>query len=193
MLGGPLVGVGIFLVVAVLLGWGLTKLFNVQLAGTLQDAQTSQLDHGFDPDTVYILQRDLFVGRTTAMAIVLYPSRDDLPPGTPNRRYTPTLAQYHADPAAYPDIAAVIPAGTRVQFPDVSVDLGNTQTAIHLDTVILDGRYAGQHVTAYHLEAEETTPDGGTRVVPRADLLRPETDAPDPSAHADEPIQSLAP
>ncbi|MFI4859714.1 MAG: hypothetical protein ACIAXF_03415 [Phycisphaerales bacterium JB063] len=193
MFGGPMLGVAAFLVVAVLLGWGLTKLFNLQLASTVQDATQSAVENGFGADTVYTLQRGLLVGQTTGRVMLLYPSRDDLPPATPNRRFTPTLAQFEADPAKYPDIAAIIPAGTRVQFPGMTIDLDNRQTAVHLDAVILDGPYAGQHVTAIYLETREGTPNGGQRVVPRTDLLTPEPADPAPSADPDEPIQSVAP
>ncbi|MEM9416335.1 MAG: hypothetical protein AAGA29_12800 [Planctomycetota bacterium] len=198
MLGGPLLGVAAFLVVAVLLGWGLTKLFNLQLAGTVHQANEVEIDQGFEPDTVYILQRDLLLGHTTARELVLFPGRDDLPANAPNRRFVPTLAEYRNDPSKYEAIVAVIPASTRVQFIGLTIDSHNRQTDVHVRTHLLDGEHAGLHVTGQHLEQSGTSEAGHRRIEPRADLLIAEApqadrDAPPPSAAPDEPIQSEAP
>ena len=113
MLGGPILGVAVFLIAAFLLGWGLISLLNIQIDGVVQDTTASDLDIRFDTDAVYIVQQDLLLGMNKdAQQVMLYPDYDALPPGTPNRRYIPRVADYRADPGneKYADTLGIVAA-----------------------------------------------------------------------------------
>jgi len=196
MLGGPILGVAVFLIAAFLLGWGLISLLNIQIDGAVRDSAVSDLDDRFDPDVVYIVQQDLLLGlNRDAQAVMLYPDFDGLPAGTPNRRYIPRVADYLADPghADYKDTLGVVAAGTRVRFERLTEDAGNRQTRYVVHTVVLDGEHADIHARGMFLETVTAGDDGRRVVAPREDLFRavdvPIGEADEPAA-ADEPIQS---
>lgn len=200
MLGGPVLGVALFLVIAVLLGWGLVSILNIQLDGTTREGGSGAIDDRFDTDAVYILQRDLLLGiNAGGDQVFLYPDYDGLPTGTPNRRYTPRVADYLADPgkAEFSDVLGVVEAGTRVRFLRLIEDAGNLQTRFLVDTLVLDGTHEGIHARGMFLESIAADSEGGPIVSPREDLFlkQPNAESADDNASAArvEPIQSHGP
>ena len=196
MLGGPILGVAVFLIAAFLLGWGLISLLNIQLDGAAQDGGARDLDSRFDTEAVYIVQRDMLLGvNQDANAVMFYPDYDALPSGTPNRRYIPRVGDYLADPgnAEYADTLGVIVAGTRIRFERLAEEPTNRQARFIVHTLILDGEHEGIHARGMFLETQ-TPGDAGQRIVsPREDLFQPADATPaqgDESAATDEPIQS---
>ena len=192
MLGGPILGVAVFLIAAFLLGWGLISLLNIQIDGVVQDTTASDLDIRFDTDAVYIVQQDLLLGMNKdAQQVMLYPDYDALPPGTPNRRYIPRVADYRADPGneKYADTLGIVAAGTRVRFERLDEEPGNRQARFHAHTLILDGEHEGIHAQGMFLESTTADEEGRRVVAPREDLFQvaDETDA------SAEPIQSAVP
>ena len=196
MLGGPVLGVLVFLLIAVLLGWGLISALDVQLDNTVQDAAATDITHRFEPSHVYVLKQDLLLGVTThadpTRAIVLFPDRDGLPRDTLNRRLVPRLAEVRDTPSRYPDILGIVEAGTRVRFTRLIHDAHNRQTPYIAELVFLDGPFADQTVTGLHLEeAQPGASEGeGVLLVPRADLFRAEPTGEGETADGDQPIQS---
>ncbi len=196
MLGGPVLGVLVFLLVAVLLGWGLISALDVQLGTTVQDATTADVTHRFEPGRVYVLEQDLLLGVTThadpTRAVVLFPDRDGLPRDTLNRRLVPLLADAKNDPGRYPDILGIVEAGTRIRFSRLIHDAHNRQTPYIAELVLLDGPFAEQTVTGLHLEAEASggSEGGGVVLVPRPDLFREVPAAEGETGATDQPIQS---
>ena len=176
MFGGPWLGVLAFILIAVGLGWGLTKLFQGMSDQTRQSLDAEQLDHGFDPDVAYTLKHDLLIGVRTGGDAVLVPFKDEMPRNTPGRYTWPTRDQYSADPEAYRkshDLVGIVEAGTRVQFVEVIEDHDNSQTHILVMTRLLTGPYAQKTpVLGMHLESADTDDEtGATRYVPRLDLF----------------------
>lgn len=190
MLGGPWLGVIAFLVVAVALGWGLTKVFQAMLDQTALTLEAETLDHGFDPDATYITRKDLLLGvNSDSSVVMLVPGRDDLPNSAPGRRRWPTTAQYKDDPDTYKAyMIGIVEQGTRVQFVEVIDDPTNMQSRITVMTRVLDGPHQNtQTYTGVHLESADTDGEGGyERCEPRADLF--ELVPPEPG-----PVQSPAP
>lgn len=182
MLGGPWLGVIAFVVVAVALGWGLISLFNMQLGQATHTMSMEELEHGFDPDVVYALKRDLLLGYTADGREVLFPGKNDLPQHAPGRRSSATIADYKANPSAFPDLIGVIERTTRVRFVEVIDDRDNPQTRVLLRVELIDGPFArARPVLGMHLESADTDPDTGEkRYVPRPDLFQPVGPAPGP-------------
>jgi len=176
MIGGPWLGVIAFLIVAVALGWGLTKLFQGMLEHTTQTLDTQELDHGFDLGGVYLTQKDLLIGRRSYGDLVVAPGAEDLPPGTPGKHHWPTTTEYRAaaDPARdYPDLDGLIERRTPVQFVEVIEDADNAQTRVLVRLVVMDGPFAAEKpVLGMHLESADTNPETGEkRYQPRGDLF----------------------
>lgn len=176
MFGGPWLGLIVFIVIAVGLGWGLTKLFTGMSDQARQSIDADQLDHGFEPDVAYTLKQDLLIGVRTGGDAVLVPFKDDMPRSAPGRYTWPTREQYLADPQAYReshDLVGIVEQGTRVQFVEVIEDPGNPQTHILIMTRLLTGPYAQTTpVLGMHLESADTGDEtGATRYAPRADLF----------------------
>lgn len=192
MFGGPLLGVAVFLAIAVGIGWGLTKLFQSMLDQTVQTLETQTLDHGFNPDTVYLTQKEMLIGRRSYGDLVIAPGKEDLPPNAPSRHYWPTTQQYRAsaDPGKdYPDLVGLIERNTPVRFVEVIDDRDNAQTRVLVKVQVLDGPFAqAQPVLGMYLESADKDPESGEeRYDPRADLFKrfkPEV-RPDPT-----PVQS---
>jgi len=195
MFGGPWLGVLAFLVVAIALGWGLTKLFQSMLDQTAQTLSADELDHGFDPDAIYLTRRGLLIGRRSFGDRVLAPGKEELPPNAPGRHHWPTIGQYRASARPredYPDLLGLIERGTRVRLVEVIDDRDNAQTRLLVKVRVLDGPFASEKpVLGMYLESADTEEDTGqTRYEPRADLFErlrpasppvesPETDAPE--------------
>lgn len=185
MLGGPWLAVVVFIVIAIGLGWGLISLLQQQLAGDRQRIDIGQFDHGFDPDAVYTLKRDMIVGYLADGRIVLLPERDDLPSGTPGRRSAASVEDLRNNPDDFPDLAGVVQAGTAVRFTQVIDDRANPQTRILVLTELLNGPYARKDpILGMHLESVSRDEASGVRrYEPRDDLF-------EPIAAADGPVQS---
>lgn len=178
MFGGPLLGVAAFLIIAVGIGWGLTKMFQGMLDQTAQTLQADELDHGFAPDTVYLTQKELFLGKRSGNDTVLLPAKEDLPPHTPNRGFIPTTAQYRksSNPQAdYPDLLGIVERNTPVRFVQVIDDRNNAQTRLLVMVQIIDGPFAqADPVLGMHLESADTDAQTGERrYVPHPDLFAP--------------------
>lgn len=176
MLGGPWLGLLVFIVIAIGLGWGLTKLFQGMADQTRLTLDAEQLDHGFEPDVAYVLKRDLLIGVRTGGDPVIVPFKEDMPRNTPGRYTWPTSEQYAANPDAYReshDLVGIIEQGTRVQFIEAIEDHDNAQTHLLIKTRLLTGAYAQTAaVLGMHLESADTEDEtGATRYVPRADLF----------------------
>jgi len=176
MFGGPWLGVIIFIVIAVGLGWGLTKLFQGMADQTRQTLASEQLAHGFDSAKRYTLKHDLLLGVRAGGDIALVPFKDDLPRHAPGRYTWPAAEQYAEDTEAYNtshSLIGVVRAGTQVQFVEVIDDMDNPQTRILVMTRLLTGPYARQTaVLGMHLESADTDEQtGATRYVPREDLF----------------------
>lgn len=195
MFGGPWLGVLAFLVVAVLLGWGLTKLYQAMLDQTTQTLSADDMDHGFEIGAVYLTKKDLLIGRRSLGDLVLAPGRDDLPPNAPSRRYWPTIAQYRAssEPAKdFPDLLGLIERGTRLRLVEVIDDRDNAQTRVLVKVQVLDGPFAAEKpVLGLHLESADTDPETGRkRYEPRAELFEPLQPPTPPVESADNPRQT---
>lgn len=176
MFGGPWLGVLVFIVIAIGLGWGLTKLFQGMTAQTRQVLDAEQLDHDFDPNVAYRIKRDLLVGMRAGGDPVLVPFKEDMPRGVPGRYTWPTSEQYAEEPDAYNDshdLIGIVEAGTQIQFVEVIEDIDNPQTRLLVKTRLLTGRHARKvPVLGMHLESADTDVEtGSTRYVPRRDLF----------------------
>ena len=195
MLGGPVLGVLVFLLVAVLMVWGLTSLIGLQLDAGVRDAKSAKIEHRFDPSRVYVLQRGLLLGLTSDRQVVVFPARDDLPRDAPHRRRVPTIADYRAQPDQHPDLLGVVTPGTRVRFTRLVHDAHHRQTPILAGVLILDGEHEGTQATGLHLELEEQahTGDDAQLLVPRPDLFLAEAGPPEAAEAVTQPIQSPSP
>lgn len=176
MFGGPWLGVLVFILLAVGLGWGLTKLFQGMSDHTRQTLDHEQLDHGFDPNVAYTLQHDLLIGVRAGGDAVLVPFKDEMPRSAPGRYTWPTRQQYTDDPEAYRmshSLVSIVEAGTRIQFVEVIEDHNNPQTHLLVMTRLLTGPHAQETpVLGMHLESADTDDEtGATRYVPRTDLF----------------------
>lgn len=176
MFGGPWLGVLVFIVIAIGLGWGLTKLLQGMTEQTRQTLDAEQLIHGFDPDVAYVLKHDLLLGVRTGGDVVIVPFKDDMPRSAPGRYSWPTAKQYADDPGGHNethDLVGIVEAGTKLQFVEVIEDIDNPQTRIFVRTRLLSGRYARKTpVLGMHLESADIDDEtGATRYVPRADLF----------------------
>jgi len=188
MFGGPWLGVLVFIVIAIGLGWGLISLLQQQLDSAAQSASQGQLDHDFAFDKAYQLKRDLMLGYLADGRIALLPGRSDLPRGAPGRRAAPSIDELRANPAQYPEHIGVVDAGTKLQFVELIDDRSNQQTRVLVMTRLLTGPYARQTpVLGMHLESTDTDEQADTkRYTPRRDLFElVETKA--------SPVQSPAP
>ncbi len=186
MIGGPWLGAALFLVIAVGLGWGLTKLFRSQLSAATQSLNEAELDHGFDPDAVYTLKRPLILGYLSDGRKALFPAREDLPANAPGRRSAARIAELRESIDNFPDLIGVVDEQTPVRFVEVIDDRDNPQTRVLVMVRLLDGPYAQRTpVVGMHLESADTV-EGETeataRYVPRSDLFQ-----------ARAPVQSPAP
>lgn len=171
MFGGPFLGVLVFIVIAIGLGWGLISLFQGMVDHTAQDISQGEFDHGFDPDVAYVLQRDLVLGYLADGRIVLLPGREDLPPGTPGKRSAVSIDELRNSPADHPEHIGIVTASTAVRFIEVIDDRDNQQTRVLVMTRLLNGPYARKTpVLGMHLESVDSESEG-TRYVPRADLF----------------------
>lgn len=168
-----MLGVLVFVVVAIGLGWGLVRLFQARLDQTTHTLHGAELDHGFDPDVVYTLKRDLLLGYLADGRVVLLPGRDDLPRHAPGRRSAARVEDVRANPEDFPDLIGVVERNTAVRFVEVIDDRENPQTRILLRAELLGGRYARpQPVLGMHLESVDTGGEGDSRrYVPRPDLF----------------------
>ena len=177
MVGGPWLGVAVFLIIAVGLGWGLTKLFQSQLSQASQSLNEAELNHGFDPDTVYTLKRPLILGYLSDGRKTLFPAREDLPVNAPGRRSAARIAELRGSIDNFPDLIGVVNEQTRVRFVEVIDDRDNPQTRVMVMVRLLDGPYAQRApVLGMHLESADTVEGGAeatTRYVPRPDLFQP--------------------
>jgi len=175
MIGGPWLGVLAFVVVAIGLGWGLISLFNMQLGQATHTMSQDEIAHGFEPNVVYTLKRDLLLGYTADGREVLFPGKNDLPRHAPGRRSSATIAAYRDNPSAFPDLIGVAERNTRVRFVEVIDDRDNPQTRVLLRVELIDGPLArARPVLGMHLESADTDPDTGEkRYVPRPDLFQP--------------------
>jgi len=173
MFGGPWLGVIVFIVIAIGLGWGLISVLQQQLDHAAQTASQAELDHAFDPGAAYLLKQDLMLGYLADGRIALLPGRDELPPDTPGKRSTASIDELRASPENYPDLIGVVEAGTKVQFVEVIDDRGNPQTRILVMTRLVSGTYARDTpVLGMHLESTDTDVEtGDTRYMPRSDLF----------------------
>jgi hypothetical protein len=173
MFGGPWLGVIVFVIIAIGLGWGLISLLQQQLKTDSQSAHSGAFEHDFEPEQAYQLKRDLMLGYLADGRIVLLPGREDLPPGTTGRRTAPSIAEYRENPNNFPEHIGVVDAGTRVQFVEVIDDRSNPQTRILVMTRLLTGTYARETpVLGMHLESTDTDEEtGNKRYGPRSDLF----------------------
>lgn len=177
MFGGPWLGVIAFVVIAIGLGWGLTKLFQGMIDHTRETLQAQDLAHAFEDDVAYALQKDLLIGKRASGDPVLVPFKEDMPRGAPGRYTWPTQADYTSDPAAYNkshDLVGPAERGTLVQFVEVIEDHDNAQTRVLVMTRLLTGPYARKNpVLGMYLETTDTDEaTGQRRYVPRPDLLK---------------------
>lgn len=175
MFGGPWLGIIVFVVIAIGLGWGLTMLFRGMIDHTHQITSESDFDHGFDADKPYTLKRDLVLGfRVGGDDVALVPFKEDLPRGAPGRYTWPTATQFAEDPEGFKKSHALIgavAAGTQVQFVEVIDDRDNQQTRVLVMTRLLNGPYARKTaVLGLHLESVDSDAEA-TRYVPRPDLF----------------------
>lgn len=175
MIGGPWLGVTVFVLIAIGLGWGLIQLFEQMVDQTTQTLSKAEFDHGFDPEVVYTLKRDLLVGYLADGRQTLLPGKEDLPRGVPGRRSAATLEAFRKSPDDYPDLIGIVERKTRVRFVEVVDDRDNPQTRVLVMVRLLDGPYARQRpVVGLHLESADT-PEGSEkpRYIPRPDLFEP--------------------
>ena len=174
MFGGPFLGVFVFIVIAIGLGWGLISLFQGMVDHTAEVVDQSELDHGFDPDVAYVLKHDLVLGLRAGGDVVLVPFKNDLPRDAPGRYTWPTAQQYADNPSGYMashGLTGIVKAGTAVRFVEVIDDRDNQQTRILVLTRLLNGPYARKTpVLGMHLESVDSDAEA-TRYVPRADLF----------------------
>jgi len=182
MFGGPMLGVAAFLVVAILLGWGLISLLQGRLNASRQTLDQSEFAHGFDPETVYLTQHAMLLGYSSEMMPTLVPGKEDLPRDAKGRRAWPTIQQYRDDPGSYPDLEGVVERHTRVQFVEVIDDPTNGQTRILVMVRLLDGPYAGPTtIRGMYLESADIDAESGQRrYMPREELFVPVNPPPSP-------------
>lgn len=202
MFGGPAVGVAVFVIIAILLGWGLISLFGAMLDQTQRELSESGGDHGFVAGGVYLTDKPMLLGYLADGRVVLFPDRADLPAHARGRRTAPTVAGYRADPDASVDLIGVLEQGTAIRVEEVIEDADNAQTRLLVRVVVLDGPFAEQSALGLHLEARSTDPQTGRpRYDPRPELLIPAkpADRPDPlqstdgESVPDEPIADPSP
>lgn len=171
MIGGPWLGLIVFIIIAIGLGWGLISLLQQQLSSNAHSSSTEQFDHGFNPDAIYTLKRDLVLGYLADGRIVLLPGRNDLPKSAPGRRSAVSVQEFRDNPQDHTEHIGVAEAGTRVQFVEVIDDRNNPQTRILVLTRLLTGPYAhttpvvGMHLESADAESEQR------RYVPRPELF----------------------
>lgn len=181
MFGGPWLGIAVFVLVAVGLGWGVHWFFKqARLADTTNTTGTQQTRamQAFDPDSVYLLKQDLLLGYTANGLPTLFPARDELPAHAYGRRSVPTIQQARAmtpDQLKQRDLKGVVVPGTPVRFVELIDDPDNAQTRILLQAVILQGPHAHPRpVLGMHLESADTDEaTGAKRYAPREDLFTP--------------------
>lgn len=177
MFGGPWLGVIVFILIAVILGWGLTKLFQGMVSQTQQTMSADAFEHGFDATRAYMLKRDLVLGVRAGGDVALVPFKDDLPRSAPGRYAWPTAEDYAKDPMAFETshgLIGIVASGTHVQFVEVIDDRDNAQTRILVMTRLLTGPYArNTPVLGMHLESADIDEQTGRpRYVPRSDLFQ---------------------
>lgn len=176
MFGGPWLGLIAFIVIAIGLGWGLTKLFQGMIDHTRETLEAEDLAHAFEDDVAYALQKDMLIGRRASGDPVLVPFKEDMPRGAPGRYTWPTQADYANDTEAYSkshDLVGLAKQGTLVQFVEVIEDHDNAQTRVLVMARLLTGPYARKTpVLGMYLEKTDTDEvTGQRRYVPRADLF----------------------
>lgn len=183
MIGGPWLGIAVFVVIAIGLGWGVHWFFEqAQSASDFSTSTEQRIDdkpkHDFDPDTVYQLKQPLLVGFTSDGRIALLPARDELPRHAPNRRAMPTIQEVRGwddQKLKQNDLIGIAQRHTRVRFTDALLDPDNMQTRFLVLVQALDGRFEGlQPMLGMHLETADTDKEtGDRRYVPRDDLFEP--------------------
>ena len=188
MFGGPWLGLLVFVFIAIALGWGFSKLFQGMLEQTTQQLGAGELDHSFEPDTIYTLRQDLVLGYTSNGVQTLFPDRDALPRNAPGRRSMPSADEVRGmttEELKARDLRGVVERSTRVRFVEVIDDRDNAQTRVLVKVELLDGPYASPTpVLGMHLESADTDEETeATRYLPRADLFEP----------APGPVQSSVP
>ena len=196
MFGGPWLGVIAFLVIAIGLGWGIAWFFSQaqQAADDLKPDLTDEdptADHGFDPDTVFVVKRDLLFGYTSDGRKTIFPAKADLPRHAYGRRSAPTLEDVKSwtpQERNQRDLIGIVEAGTPVRFVEVIEDPGNGQTPILLLVEFVAGPYASRApVLGMHLESTDSGEEDGPAVLgPRPDLF-------EPAKPASGPVQSDVP
>lgn len=195
MFGGPAVGVAVFVIIAILLGWGLISLFGAMLDQTQRELSESGGDHGFVAGGLYLTDKPMLLGYLADGRVVLFPDRADLPAHARGRRTAPTVAGYRADPDASVDLIGVVEQGTAIRIEEVIEDADNAQTRLLVRIVVLDGPFAEQSAIGLHLEDRSTDPQTGRpRYDPRPELLIPArpADRPDPLQSPGNPAGSSA-
>lgn len=179
MFGGPWLGVIVFVVIAIGLGWGVQWFF--KQAGQASDTQKSRQANDsaaadIDPEQIHIVQRDLLLGYTANGTPTLFPARDDLPTHAYGRRSIPTIKQARAMTRAQlkeRDLAGVVVRSTPVRFVELVEDPTNAHTRVLFKLEIIEGPYAGPTpVLGMHLETADTDQATGAKAyTPREDLF----------------------
>jgi len=196
MLGGPWIGVAVFILIAIGMGWGITQLFKAMsdLKSDMAQQPGDELHHDFDPDRVYLTQRELLLGYTSNGTPTLFPTREDLPANAYGRRSVPTTDEIRAMSAEElekHDLIGIVERNTPVKFTEVIEDPDNQQARLLLKVQIVDGPYAkAKPVLGMYLEMADTHSQTGlAHYAPRGDLFAPvQSDAPPgPEATHDEP------
>ncbi|MEO0475036.1 MAG: hypothetical protein AAF085_03550 [Planctomycetota bacterium] len=176
MLGGPWLGVLVFIVIAIGLGWGVMKFF--ETAGDMAQSFDEFAGHGFDAQHVYTLERDLLIGYTADDRPVLFPSKEDLPRQAYGRKAAQTIEEVRsmsAEELKKADLIGVVERGTRVRFVDLHIRPIGSDRGADVMVELRDGPYASRAtVVGMYLEsADRDEQTGKTRFVPRADLFEP--------------------
>ena len=196
MIGAPWLGLIVFVLIAIALGWGLTQVFKGMADQTRQSLHSDTFAQDFDPARIYILQTDMLLGIRAKGDVVLVPFKDEMPVGVQGRYTWPTRQQYIAQPEAYNeshDLVGIIEAGTHVRFDEVIEDDLNPQTRVLVMTYVLTGPYKRKApVLGMYLESVDRDDESGaTRYKPRADLFEifKAQDGPVQSGLSDQTVQ----
>lgn len=180
MIGGPWLGVAVFVVIAVGLGWGLTQILQAMLAQTAQTFNQADFDHGFDPDQPYLTTQPLLLGYFADGRVMLLPGKKNLPPDAPGRFKAAAIDDYRDNPDAYRDLIAIVEPGTALRFTEVIDDRNNAQSRILVKVELLTGPHASKTpLLGLHLESADINPQtDAPRYAPRDDLFTPAAPAP---------------
>lgn len=172
MLGGPWLGVLVFVVIAIGLGWGIAQVFKA--AGNVMQEVDEFHGHGFDPEAFYTLKRELLLGYSADGRKVLFPGRDALPLDAYGRSSVPTIEEamaMTADELKQADLIGVVKPGTRVRFVDLHVQpTGSDRGADVLVTLPEGALPTSQPVLGMYLESADKEAEK-VRYEPRADLF----------------------